>query len=59
MKNNNDFIPPSNDYFTKNNIPKSYPDIIEQVDKVINKYKNQIEQLKPKNIPYDKNYYYQ
>ena len=59
MKNNNDFIPPSNDYFTKNNIPKSYPDIIEQVDKVINKYKNQIELLKPKNIPYDKNYYYQ
>jgi len=30
------------------NNPNSYPDIIGQVDKVINKYKNQLEQLKPK-----------
>ena len=48
MKLNTEIIPPSNDYSIKNISPKSYPDIIEQVDKVINKYKNQLEQLKPK-----------
>lgn len=41
-------ISPMKDYLININNPNSYPDIIGQVDKVINKYKSQLEQLKPK-----------
>ena len=41
-------ISPMKDYLINMNNPNSYPDIIGQVDKVINKYKSQLEQLKPK-----------
>ena len=41
-------ISPMKDYLINMNNPISYPDIIGQVDKVINKYKSQLEQLKPK-----------
>ena len=41
-------IPPIKDNLINMNNPNSYPDIIGQVDKVINKYKSQLEQLKPK-----------
>ena len=41
-------ISPMRDYLINMNNPNSYPDIIGQVDKVINKYKSQLEQLKPK-----------
>ena len=40
----------SNNYFINKNESNSYPDVIDQVDKIINKYKNQLEQLKPKKI---------
>lgn len=43
-------ISPMKDYLINMNNPNSYPDIIGQVDKVINKYKSQLEQLKPKKI---------
>ena len=48
MKLNTEPINSSKDYF-QNIYSNSSPDIIEQVDKVINKYKNQLEQLKYKN----------
>ena len=41
-------ISPMKDHLININNPNSYPDIIGQVDKVINKYKSQLEQLKPK-----------
>ena len=41
-------ISPMKDYLININNPNSYPDIIGQVDKVINKYKSHLEQLKPK-----------
>ena len=49
MKLNTEVFTSSKDYFINKNISNSYPDIIGQVDKVINKYKNQLEKLKPKN----------
>ena len=62
MKVNNEILQNSKDYFQRNNFTNTYPDIIDQVDKVIIKYKNQLEQLKPKkeinerniNIQYNK-----
>lgn len=48
MKINTGNNSPSRDHFMNNSESDSNPDIIEQVDKVINKYKNQLEQLKPK-----------
>ena len=48
MQVNNEIPSQSKDYFPNNNLSNTYPDIIEQVDKVINKYKNQLEQLKSK-----------
>ena len=49
MKENNNIISQDlKDYSNNPIIPKSYPDLIEQVDKVIKKYKNQLEQLRPK-----------
>ena len=47
MKVNKEISPMKDNFINMNN-PNSYPDIIGQVDKVINKYKNQLEQLKPK-----------
>ena len=44
----NEEISPIKDNLINMNNPNSYPDIIGQVDKVINKYKRQLEQLKPK-----------
>ena len=49
MKLNTEVFTSSKDYFINKSISNSYPDIIGQVDKVINKYKNQLEKLKPKN----------
>ena len=62
MKVNNEILQNSKEYFPRNNFSNTYPDIIEQVDKVIIKYKTQLEQLKPKkainetniNIQYNK-----
>lgn len=62
MKVNNKILQNLKDYFPRNNFTNTYPDIIDQVDKVIIKYKNQLEQLKPKkeknesniNIQYNK-----
>ena len=48
MQVNNEIPSQSKDNFPNNNLSNTYPDIIEQVDKVINKYKNQLEQLKSK-----------
>ncbi len=48
MQVNNEIPSQSKDYFQNNNLSNTYPDIIDQVDKVINKYKNQLEQLKSK-----------
>ena len=48
MKINTGNNSPSRDYLMNNSESDSNPDIIEQVDKVINKYKNQLEQLKPR-----------
>ena len=50
MKVNNEMHFQSKDYFPKNNLSNTYPDIIDQVDKVIIKYKNQLENLKPKRV---------
>ena len=47
MKVNKEISPIKDNLINMNN-PNSYPDIIGQVDKVINKYKSQLEQLKPK-----------
>lgn len=47
MKVNKEISPMKDNFINMNN-PNSYPDIIGQVDKVISKYKNQLEQLKPK-----------
>ena len=62
MKVNNEILQNSKEYFPRNNFSNTYPDIIEQVDKVIIRYKTQLEQLKPKkainetniNIQYNK-----
>ena len=48
MQVNNEIPSQSKDNFQNNNLSNTYPDIIDQVDKVINKYKNQLEQLKSK-----------
>jgi len=48
MKLNIEPIHSSKDFFQNIHSSNSSPDIIEQVDKVINKYKNQLEQLKSK-----------
>ena len=48
MKLNTEPIHSSKDFFQNIHSSNSSPDIIEQVDKVINKYKNQLEQLKSK-----------
>lgn len=60
MKVNREIPPITDNHINMNmNIPNSYPDIIGQVDKVINKYKNQLEQLKPKkDLNELKNYQY-
>ena len=51
MKPNTEIISSySNNYFINKNESNSYPDVIDQVDKIINKYKNQLEQLKPKKV---------
>ena len=47
MKENTEIFPQSNN-LKNNNRNNSYPDIVQQVDKIISKYKFQIEQLKPK-----------
>ena len=49
MRANTESISLPQEYIMKNNNLNTYPDIIDQVDKVINKYKNQLERLKPKN----------
>ena len=49
MRANTENISPPKDYLIKTNNMNNYPDIIDQVDKVINKYKSQLERLKPKN----------
>ena len=49
MKTNTQIISSSSkENFINQTSSNSDPDIIDQVDKVINKYKNQLEQLKPK-----------
>ena len=48
MKENIGLIPRSKDYLMNKNKSNRRPDIIQQVDKVIIKYKNQLEQLKQK-----------
>ena len=57
MKNNYSRVLLSSrkDYSNKNNINNItfYPDKIEQIDKVINKYKDQLEQLKPQKDLYE------
>ena len=55
MKVNKEIISSSKQYFTKI-IPKSYPKLIEEMDKLIIKYKNQLEQLKSQKDFTDKNY---
>ena len=47
MKENTEIFPQSNN-LKNNNRNNSYPDIVQQVDKIISKYKIQLEQLKPK-----------
>ena len=47
MKENTEIFPQSNNLIN-NNRNDSYPDIVQQVDKIISKYKIQLEQLKPK-----------
>ena len=46
MKENNDISSIQKEYLINKNIPRSYPDVIDQVDKVINKYKKQLENLR-------------
>ena len=55
MKVNKEIISSSKEYYTKI-IPKSYPKIIEEMDKLINKYKNQLEQLKSQKDFNEKHY---
>ena len=48
MKLTTEISSPAKDYSINISSPKSHPDIIIQVDKVFNKYKNQLEKLKSK-----------
>ena len=48
MKENTEIFPQSKKNLINNNRDNSYPDIVQQVDKIISKYKIQLEQLKPK-----------
>ena len=48
MKENTEIFPQSKNNLINNNRNNSYPDIVQQVDKIISKYKIQLEQLKPK-----------
>ena len=55
MKINADIFSSSKHYYINKNKDNSYPNIIQQVDKVINRYKNQLEQLKPKKVSNEEN----
>ncbi len=55
MKINANIFSSSKDYYINKNKDNSYPNIIQQVDKVINRYKNQLEQLKPKKVLNEEN----
>ena len=48
MKENTEIISQSKSNLINSNENNFYPDIIQQVDKIIIKYKNQLEQIKPK-----------
>ena len=48
MKENTEIFPQSKNNLINNSRNNSYPDIVQQVDKIISKYKIQLEQLKPK-----------
>jgi len=48
MKENTEILSGSKDHLIYSNKIDSHPDIIQQVDKVISKYKTQLEQIKPR-----------